>query len=401
MSKKFDIVMYTNAAGLGTDCIGHAHRLPFIKGIARAMKGIGKVLVVLHYRSAPRCWFNNTPSGGHRLRQIAENLWTIRPLVFGCLAAAVYFLPLRWSLRKQITLQLEQAFRALHMADYRVSWMTHPYHYLYRGCAKEAALIYECYDEHTFDNYGRRNKKTELLEKQLAQHANFNITTAAALFKKNISHNKHTKLISNGVMYDLFSQSRGPGVQIAPQIERIAHPIIGMIGNLYAGYDFELLTGIMREMPWWSFVFVGSADDNVQGELHRLKQYPNFHLFGWRPYEELPGFLKGFDAAIIPYRINDWTNTINPNKVYDYFAAGVPVVATPIRELQRYRDCIMLCESKDEAVKAMEHLFQYGAEDRINKAREIAKKLSWTAITADIIEEIKLSAQLSNIARRV
>jgi len=43
---KFDIIMYTNADGLGTGCVNHAHRLPFIRGIAKAMQGRGKGPVI-------------------------------------------------------------------------------------------------------------------------------------------------------------------------------------------------------------------------------------------------------------------------------------------------------------------------------------------------------------------
>ena len=43
-NSSFNIVIYTNAVGLGTETIAWAHRLPFIESIASSMKGIGKVL---------------------------------------------------------------------------------------------------------------------------------------------------------------------------------------------------------------------------------------------------------------------------------------------------------------------------------------------------------------------
>ena len=100
----FDIIMYTNADGLGTDCVSHAHRLPFIKGIAKAMEGIGKILVVLRYRSIPQCWFVNDANYGKissdesGLNQLADNLWTIRPTVIGNTLLASHFSPLNWDL---------------------------------------------------------------------------------------------------------------------------------------------------------------------------------------------------------------------------------------------------------------------------------------------------------------
>ncbi len=116
MTKKpFDIVMYTNADGLGTDCVNHAHRLPFIKGIANAMEGIGKVLVVLRYRCIPQCWFDNNEKSRETslvisgLNQLGKNLWTIRQTIIGNLDLASHLPALKWQLRREIRKQIHRA----------------------------------------------------------------------------------------------------------------------------------------------------------------------------------------------------------------------------------------------------------------------------------------------------
>ena len=391
----FDIIMYTNNTGLGVDCVNHAHRLPFIKGIAKAMNGIGKVLVVLRYRSIPQCWFDNNEKSGKAsfakcaINQLDENLWAIRPTVIGNLVLASYLPPLRWLLLRQQRNQINHAAQSLKINNRRVAWMTHPYHYLYRGCAEERAIVYECHDEFVFDSLGRRSKRTELVEIDLARHTILNITTAKPLYDKLISLNKNTRLISNGVMHDLFSQCRTSHVQIAPEARSMPHPVIGMIGNLYRGYDFELLNHMVIKKPSWSFVFVGQIAENARNDVDNLSKHSNFHIFGWRPYEEIPTFLKGFDVAIIPYQVNDWTNTINPNKVYDYFSAGVPVVATPITELQHHKEYISLCSNVGEFIEGIEQILCGDSEDRIKKGIRIAESLSWEAITLDIVNELK------------
>lgn len=404
--KPFDIIMYTNAAGLGTNCIDHAHRLPFIKGIAKAMNGIGKVLVVLRYRPIPQCWFDNNEKSGRAsletsgLNQLDENLWTIRPTVIGNLVLASYLPPLRWSLRRQQSNQINHATKSSKMTNQRVAWMTHPYHYLYRGCAGETAIVYECYDEFVSDSSGRRSKRTERVESELASNADLNIATAKPLFDKLFAISKKTTLISNGVMYDLFSQCQSPQVCVAPELKMPVRPIIGMIGTLYRGYDFELLNEIISKKREWSFVFVGEIAENATNDVASLSRHPNFHVFGWRPYHEIPPFLKGFDVAIIPYKVNDWTNTINPNKLYDYFAGGVPVVACPIVELNRHKECLSLCRNKDEFIRAIERVIRGESEDKVQKGIHIAKALSWDAITKEIIRELQCTVEECSIQRR-
>ena len=64
-----------------------------------------------------------------------------------------------------------------------------------------------------------------------------------------------------------------------------------------------------------------------------LEAEPNVHLLGARTYDELPAVLRGADAGLIPYSINELTSSIFPMKVYEYLAAGLPVVATPLPAL--------------------------------------------------------------------
>ena len=394
VNKSFDIIMYTNAKNLGIQCGNYAHRLPFIEGIAKAMKGTGKVLVVLRYRSIPQCWFENDTNPGTaslndgNLNKLAENLWTIRPTVIGNTVLASYFKPVKWNLFRQQKKNINRAAESLNMNNKRIAWMTHPYHYLYQGCAQESAIVYECYDEFVFDSSGKGNKRTKLLELELAHSAELNIATAKPLYDKLVSVNSKTMLVSNGVMYDLFSKCRDSQMAVAPEIDVLPSPVIGMIGTLYRGYDFNLLNCLIEKREQWSFVFVGEIAENAKDEVTKLSKHSNFHIFGWRPYEKIPAFLKGFDVAIVPYKVNDWTNTINPNKVYDYFAAGVPVVATPITELQRHKEYISLCSNVNEFIEAIEKGLRGDLEDRIQKGLKIAKSLSWEAIAQGVVSNL-------------
>lgn len=55
-----------------------------------------------------------------------------------------------------------------------------------------------------------------------------------------------------------------------------------------------------------------------------------------KPYRELPAYLRFFDAAMIPFLVNDITNATSPLKLFEYMAGGKPVVVTPMEESQHY-----------------------------------------------------------------
>ena len=76
---------------------------------------------------------------------------------------------------------------------------------------------------------------------------------------------------------------------------------------------------------------IGLGDPST--DVSALAAEPNIHLFGARTYEQLPSVLRGADAGLIPYARNQLTDSIFPMKVYEYLAAGLPVVATPLPSL--------------------------------------------------------------------
>jgi len=91
-----------------------------------------------------------------------------------------------------------------------------------------------------------------------------------------------------------------------------------------------LMADVARSYPNGSMVVVGKATTNTSV----LEQLPNVHLLGRKSYEQLPAYCKGFDVALMPFRINELTLNANPLKVREYLAAGLPVVSTAIPEVE-------------------------------------------------------------------
>ena len=52
-----------------------------------------------------------------------------------------------------------------------------------------------------------------------------------------------------------------------------------------------------------------------------------------KTYEQLPDYLAGWDAAIMPFAHNEATRYISPTKTPEYLAAGLPVASTSIHDV--------------------------------------------------------------------
>ncbi|MHC4985802.1 MAG: glycosyltransferase, partial [Planctomycetota bacterium] len=85
-----------------------------------------------------------------------------------------------------------------------------------------------------------------------------------------------------------------------------------------------------------------------------LAKQPNVHLLGRQPYEDLPAYCRAFDVGLIPFAVNDLTRAVNPIKLREYWAAGLPVATTPLPEVTRFGGAVHVGDTVESFEAAVE-----------------------------------------------
>jgi UDP-galactopyranose mutase len=115
-----------------------------------------------------------------------------------------------------------------------------------------------------------------------------------------------------------------------------------------------------------------------------LPRNPNIHWLGMKDYDQLPQYFAGWDAAIMPFALNDSTRFISPTKTPEFLAAGLPVVSTPIRDVVRpYGELglVRIARTADEFVHAVEASLAMGMSMKWReRADEFLGSLSWDSV---------------------
>ncbi len=99
-------------------------------------------------------------------------------------------------------------------------------------------------------------------------------------------------------------------------------------------FDADLVNALTDELPEVDFVLIG-PEKEIRPKLQARKI---LHLLGRRPFEALSSYLHHADVGIIPFNRTkhpNLVNAINPLKLYEYTACGLPVVATRWDELEQ------------------------------------------------------------------
>jgi glycosyltransferase involved in cell wall biosynthesis len=136
-----------------------------------------------------------------------------------------------------------------------------------------------------------------------------------------------------------FARALKPGA-IDPGLDALPRPRIVFTGAVVATkLDVALIVALARARPAWAFALVGPVGlGDPSTDVSPLAAEANVHLLGPRAYAELPDVLRGADAGLIPYARSALTDGIFPMKVYEYLAAGLPVVATELPALAGVAD---------------------------------------------------------------
>jgi glycosyltransferase involved in cell wall biosynthesis len=171
-------------------------------------------------------------------------------------------------------------------------------------------------------------------ETRFAARADLVLASAPALAKRLRKISSNVLDAPNVADTELFSLALEPGA-LDPEMAALPTPRIVFTGAIVAvKLDLPMLAELARLRPSWSFALVGPiGPGEPRTDLSAITAEPNIHLLGPRTYAELPDVLRAADAGVIPYARNALTESIFPMKVYEYLAAGLPVVATPLPAL--------------------------------------------------------------------
>lgn len=157
--------------------------------------------------------------------------------------------------------------------------------------------------------------------------------------------------------------------------------VIGYIGALDDWFDVSCIELAATTYPAWRFWLVGRIEFE---SIRRLRRLSNVQFWGEVPYARLPEFLAEFDAALIPFRRNDLTQSASPIKLYEYFSCGLPVVSTRLPEVEQFPGLVYLA---DDAPAFVQQLKRAALEDNAAlrfQRRQVALKEQWTARTEQL-----------------
>jgi glycosyltransferase involved in cell wall biosynthesis len=191
-------------------------------------------------------------------------------------------------------------------------------------------------------------------------------------------------VIGNGVERDRFEAPR----PVPADLAGLPRPWIGYVGLMSHFLDFDTLETLRRERRGGTLVLVGPGTPATDDRMAVLAARDGVRWLGPRPYEEVPAYMQALDVGVIPFRAADpYVQGINPNKVYQYLAAGVPVVTTPVLDLPQEPPALAFA-TDPESMRAAVHTALSAPPSR-EACRALARPHDWSHLANRMVAEIE------------
>jgi teichuronic acid biosynthesis glycosyltransferase TuaH len=203
-----------------------------------------------------------------------------------------------------------------------------------------------------------------------------------------VPHGVRTVELGNGVEFSHFA---APFSDKPSPLSRLKGPILGYAGAM-DWLDISLVAATARAWPEYQIVLLGPAYErewwHKQEALHVLS---NVHYFGKIEYSELPAWVQRFDLALMPLLSSKLKRVSHPNKLYEYTAAGVPVLSMNYcSAVERAREVVHVAVSQEEFVR----MVPIALADRRGEERQaFARQHSWDALAASMVQELQKAFQ--------
>jgi glycosyltransferase involved in cell wall biosynthesis len=293
-----------------------------------------------------------------------------------------------------LTKLLDQFLQARDLDDFAF-WYYSPMPLAFSEKHLPKVTVYDCMDE--LSAFKNAPKELTMLERKLMRKADLVFTGGHSLYEAKKQQHANIHPFPSSIDKVHFGKARKIKQQPADQ-QGIEGVKLGFYGVIDERFDIDLIKGIADARPDWQIILIGPV---VKIDAASLPRNPNIHYMGQKSYQELPGYLSGWDVALIPFAINESTRFISPTKTPEYMSAGIPVVSTPIKDVVSpygQKKLVHIAHTADDFVKAIEQeLNNEKKAEWLLKADTFLANKSWDQTVDDMFHLIKkhLNSNLS------
>jgi glycosyltransferase involved in cell wall biosynthesis len=201
------------------------------------------------------------------------------------------------------------------------------------------------------------------LDDQLIQAADVRIAASQALQERMQGLAQPVHLLTHGVDLDHWQT---PPTGTLPSLDNLPRPLIVFWGLIDRRMDLSWLSRLAHDLDTGTILLVGPQDDPdpALAALPRVVMHPAL------PHRDLPLLARGADVLVMPYADLPVTRAMQPLKLTEYLASGLPVVTRDLPATRAWSDALDTATTAEQ----FSHLVRLRLESGLPPAQQQARR---------------------------
>ena len=194
-------------------------------------------------------------------------------------------------------------------------------------------------------------------------------------------HNK-IKIISNGVDSKLLSFTYNNNLIDNLKKDKLNEKIVMYIGSIDTRLDYKLLQNVISDLPDMKFIFIGNIKRQVANIFNKIRICKNVNYLSSINYYDIGKYLNYADVCIIPFKKNELSQYILPNKLFEYSLMKKPIIMTDFnKDLKNLNENFIIASSHFEFSKLI--IDQIKNPQKLEELKLFAKNYEWSKISSE------------------
>jgi glycosyltransferase involved in cell wall biosynthesis len=250
-----------------------------------------------------------------------------------------------------------------------------------RKLAPQAPQVYYCFDDFVaYPGFDPRHWQT--MEQEFFANVDGVVFTSRDLQQnKKRPESLPSLYLPHGVDYEHFACEKVEKTSIEA-LEKINKPIVGFFGTMDTWVDLSAIAYLAKRFPQCSFVVIGRS----VVPMTVLEGLENVHCLGQLPYSALPQYARYFDVGLIPFVLNDLTKAVNPLKLMEYYAIGIPVISTRLPDIADAPGPLYFADTHEDYGDRLDEILRSDLPELRRQAKEVAGQNSWAARAESFVQ---------------
>ena len=266
----------------------------------------------------------------------------------------------------------------------------------YAGKMGELCVLYDIGDDwNAIKQSKRATRWTREEDEFLTKRADAVTVVSEYLRQQKSQFRDDVFLIPNGIDTERYADVWRRTLPSHSLTENWRRPVLGYTGMLHAErLDIDLILETAQAFPEATIALVGPNLLDTQ-RCDQLRACANLVISEPVPYRDVPALMSAFDVCLVPNLVNDFSESQNPLKMFEYLASGLPIVSTNVAGFRDYSDLVRIANSPQEFIEEIQEALVEGTAQATLRQAAVQSE-TWDARLDALLKAIEYAKSKRN-----